>query len=122
MDGPQLPPGDDYFERAIKALGRKDPELSAYAAEIFLRLAEQPGIAHQIVPALVRAACGKGTRVDHRIRILDVIQRIGRPLNPNSFMDLTCLARLSGERVAEKVSEVIAVLRPSQPAAQMACP
>lgn len=101
-----LPPGRSKFEQLVAALGRKDPAMNEYAAEIFRRVGKP------VVPLLVREAVCRGKQPDHRVRILDVIQRIGEPLDM-AFFDLTMLLRHRVPRVREKAAEVIAALSPA---------
>ena len=87
MDGaPNLPPGNSNFESLIEALRRKDRDLNAYASEILYRLVKEMDLHKKVVPMLVREACLKGKQPDHRIRILDVVQRIGEPLDAEFFL------------------------------------
>lgn len=114
MDGaPTLPPGNSNYERLIEALRRKDRDLNAYASEILFRLGTEMGQNKQLVPMLVRDACRNGRRPDHRIRILDVVQRIGEPLDAESFFDLMFLASHRVPKLALKAVEVIVALSPS---------
>jgi hypothetical protein len=110
---PALPPGNSSYGRLIEALRRKDPELNAYASEILVRLATEMGLHKQLVRTLVQEACRKGKQPDHRIRILDVIQRIGEPLDAESFFDLMFLCHHRVPRLGKRAGEVIAALRPS---------
>ena len=106
MDGrAMLPPGDSDFERLIEALRRKDPELNAFASEVLYRAGNGGG------PLLVREALGPGKHPDHRIRILDVIQRIGEPLG-GEFLNLVTLLNHPVTRVREKAAEVVTALGP----------
>ena len=111
MDGThRLPPGNNGFARLIEALRKKDPELNAFASDVFIRVRSETGTA--VVPALVREACCKGKLPGHRIRILDVVQRIGEPLAADAYFDLMHLAGHRVLKVAVKASEVIAKLSP----------
>ena len=114
MDGaPTLPPGNSNFESLIEALRRKDRDLNGYASEILYRLRKEMDPHKQVVPMLVREACRSGKRPDHRIRILDVVQRIGEPLDAESFFDLTFLTGHRVPKVGRKAAEVFASLKPS---------
>ena len=104
-DSPTLPPGENRFQQLIEALRRKDPKLNASAAEVFCVAGKV------VVPLLVREALGPGKHPNHRIRILDVIQRIGGPLGVD-FLDFIRLLRHPVQRVCEKAAEVVAALRP----------
>jgi len=107
MDGmAPLPPGRSRFEQLVAALGRKDPAMNEYAAEIFRRVGKP------VVPMLVREAVCRGKQPDHRVRILDVIQRIGEPLDM-AFFDLMMLLRHRVPKVRQKAAEVIAALSPA---------
>jgi len=114
MNGaPTLPPGNSGFERLIEALRRKNRDLNGYASEILYRLRKEMDPHKQVVPMLVREACCKGKQPEHRIRILDVVQRIGEPLDAESFFDLTFLTGHRVPKVGLKAAEVIATIRPS---------
>ncbi len=104
-DSPTPPPGENKFQRLIEALRRKNPKLNASATEVFCEAGKV------VVPLLVREALGPGKHPNHRIRILDVIQRIGEPLGVD-FLDFTRLLRHPVQRVCEKAGEVVAALRP----------
>ena len=107
MDGtPTLPPGKSRFARLIAALRRKDPHLNEYAAEM-LCCVGQP-----VVSLLVWESVIRGKQPDHRVRILDVIQRIGKPLD-EAFFALTMLLGHPVERVRQKAAKVIAALSPA---------
>jgi hypothetical protein len=66
---------------------------------------------------LVNEACRQGKQPDHRIRILNVVQRIGEPLDADSFFDLMLLMQHRVPKVGLKAVEVIAALRPTGTAA-----
>ena len=85
-DLPPLPPGETKFAQLITALGRKDPRLREYATEILCRLGKQA------VPMLVEEAAARGRQPDHRVRILDVVQRIGEPLDAEFFVVMLLLS------------------------------
>lgn len=105
-DIPRLAPGKTGFARLITALGRKDPRLNEMAAEILCRLGKQA------VPMLVEEAIAKRKRPDHCVSILDVVQRIGEPLDEEFFVVMLML-RYPVERVRMKAAEVIAALSPA---------
>ena len=95
MDGmPTLPPGKSNFARLIEALRRKNPRLNEFAAETLCHVGKPA------VPLLAWEAAARGKQPDHRVRILDAIQRIGEPLD-EAFFDLTILLGHPVERVRQ---------------------
>lgn len=107
----QLQPARTNFQSLIDALRTKDPEANALAAGILVRVRTEMGI--DVVPALVREACGKEKLPNQRIRILEIIERIGEPLDADSFFSLNFLTNHHVQKVAFKAAEVIGRLSPA---------
>lgn len=107
---PELPEGKGSFDRMIQGLRRKDPELNTMCSGVLLRTHTEAGV--NVVPRLVIEAASSGKQPGHRVRILDVIQRIGQPLGADDFFTVMALASHHVEEVASKAAEVIAALRP----------
>jgi hypothetical protein len=108
---PELPDGDSGFDKMINGLRRKDPKLNAICADLLIR--SQTELGANIVHPLVNEAVLPGKHPNHRIRILDVVQRIGESLDPDDFFTVMLLANHQVEKVAKKAVELIAELRPS---------
>ena len=108
---PKLPEGKNNFDRMIQGLRRKDPELNEICTDILVRAQTEGGA--NGVPFLLVEAMLPGRKPDHRIRILEVVRRIGAPLSPDDFLMVMALTNHSVERVALKATELIAELRPS---------
>jgi len=64
-----------------------------------------------IITPLATEAALPGKRPDHRIRILNVIQRIGGTLDPDAFYTVSSLMNNPVDRVARKAAEVILAAR-----------
>ena len=107
MDGRQikLPSGKDAFQRMINALGKDDPPLNAFAEELVYRAAQVVDPAKMAYDLLLEAAANN-RRAEHRIRILNLVLRIGAPLNADACMAVIYLCSHRDERVARKAGEV----------------
>lgn len=109
---PALPEGNSPFDRMIQGLRRKDPELNEICTDILVRLQTEGG--GNAVPRLLVEAMLPGRQPDHRIRILEVVRRIGAPLSADDFFTAMALTSHPVERVALKATELIVALRPSR--------
>jgi hypothetical protein len=94
-------PGTHYFDILVKWLGLNHPQKNRAAVTWLCRL-DKPA-----VPLLVQEAIKPGKRSQHRVAILDVIERIGGPLGPDEMFGLQSLLRHSDPRVREKAEQVI---------------
>lgn len=108
---PDLPDGDSPFARMIEGLRRKKVKLNAICADVLVRSQTELG-GNVVRPLLIEAAL-PGKRADHRIRILDVVMRIGAPLSVDDFFIVTALTSHPVERVARKAGELMVALRRS---------
>lgn len=112
---PKLPEGNNDFDRLIQGLRRKNLKLNAVCTEILVR--SQTELGGNGVPRLLVEATLPGRQPDHRIRILEVLRRIGAPLSPDDFFTVMALTSHPVARVALKATEVIVALRAAQPRA-----
>lgn len=96
--GDRLPLMFDYLATTNK-------ERNELAAHLFV------GLGPSIVSRLVLEAISKGKRAPHRIRLLDIVIRIGTPLAVDDWMSLYAATHLSSEPVRQKIVEVFARLR-----------
>ena len=109
---PDLPEGENNVDRMIQGLRRKAPLLNALCSEVLIRAHVNSDA--NLVPRLVSEAALPGKQPDHRVRILNVIQRIGEPLAPDDFFTMMGLTGHRVEKVARKATEVIIRLRPTE--------
>jgi hypothetical protein len=107
----QRPDGDSGFDRMINGLRKKDRRLNERCADMLIRTHKELGA--NIVHPLVNEAALPGKQPNHRVRLLDVVQRIGESLDPDDFFTVMLLANHQVEKVAKKAVELIAELRPS---------
>jgi hypothetical protein len=107
MDGITEPcPGEGRFDTLIRLLGVKDQQLRQDAAAMFCQVGKP------IVPTLVHEAQRPGRRQQHRIAILDVVQQIGGPIEPDALFGLQSLLRHHDAAISAKVEQVIMSLSP----------
>lgn len=97
------------LEILIHALRVKDEKLNALASQAFV-LTPAP-----TVPFLVRLACDRTLRPSHRVRILDVIGRIGVRQDVMSCLDLTLLWRDKNPAVRKAAFRAFAQTPPAAP-------
>ena len=103
MEGIQLdllPPGDRIIDRMIAALGRKDPRAHDVVEAICRRVGEPA------LDLLVTVAIGNGKRVAHRVGILEMIKRLGLPLDFDKGTKLASLMTSRSAAVRQKTMEV----------------
>jgi hypothetical protein len=86
----------------VAALRVNDGHLNALAAELLVRSGRGA------LPRLTREACDRGNRPGHRVRLLDVISRIGPPFG-EAFFDLHLLLRERSPKVREAANELLGV-------------
>lgn len=108
-DFPDIPEGKNGFDRMIEGLRRNDPELNELCTGILVRSQTEGGV--NGVPYLLVEAILPGRQPDHRIRILEVVRRIGAPLSADDFFIVMALTSHPVERVALKAVELIVELR-----------
>lgn len=82
-------------------LSTDNKERNELAAKVFI------GAGAAVVPMLVREAVARGKRPQHRIRLLDIIARIGAPLGVDDWMTLFSGTAMYTGPVREKIVEVI---------------
>ena len=90
----------------IKWLGGKHRAKSEAAATLLCRLGTPVG------PLLIREATASGRRPQHRIAILDVLQRIGGPLGSDELYGLQYLIEHPDADVRQKAKQVIMAAGP----------
>src|SRR5689334_4367454 len=87
----------DLFMGALRA---NDEQLNALAAELVVRSG------HGAMPRLVREACDRSSRPAHRLRLLEVIDRLGPPFGEGYF-DLHLLLRDRNAKVRKAAAELV---------------
>ncbi len=63
---------------------------------------------------LVARALSRGKRVVQRVRLLQAVERIAKPLDPSAFFDLLSAMRRYGPEVEIQIARVLAVHRLAQ--------
>ena len=94
-------PGEGRFDTLIRLLGVKDPQTRQEAAAMFCRVGKLA------VRGLVHEALKRGRRSQHRIAILDVVQKIGGPLGNEDMFRLQSLLGHHDSGVRAKAELVI---------------
>jgi hypothetical protein len=95
-------PDEEQFEVLLGWLATKHANRNAVAAAVLQRAGAAA------VPRLILEAASSGKQPPHRLRILEVIERIEGPLEPNAFMDLMFVAgRTRHEGVHTKVTAIL---------------
>jgi hypothetical protein len=89
----------------LEALRVGNEEMNALAAELIVRCGDSP------VRRLVLMAADPTNRPQYRVRILNVIRRIGIASNPDLFFDLSRLATDKHAEVRYAAVQLIATLR-----------
>lgn len=107
---PDFPEGNSAFDKMIEGLRRKRPKLNELCADVLIRTHKEAGA--NIVHPLVTEAALPGKHPNHRVRLLDVVQRIGEPLGPEDFFTVMHLANHQVDKVAKKAVELMVALRP----------
>lgn len=97
------------LDRMIDWLRTKDKRKNETAASILCRAGEP------VVEFLALEAIKPGKRPDHRVRLLDVIQRIGGPLGPADHYRISSLLKHRAAKVRAKAAEVLEALSPDGP-------
>lgn len=106
---PELPPGRNAFDRVIQGLRHKDPVLNELCTDILVRVQTEGGV--NGVSQILAEATKKGTNPHHRVRILEVIRRIGAQLSPDDFYTVLSLAQHPSSIVSLKALDLIVELR-----------
>jgi hypothetical protein len=89
----------DLFMGALRA---NDEQLNALAAELVVRSG------HGAMPRLIQGACDHSNRPAHRLRLLEVINRLGPPFG-EAFFDLNLLLRDSNSKIRQAAAELVGV-------------
>lgn len=82
-------------------LSTDNKERNELAAKVFV------GAGAAVVPMLVREAIVRGKRPQHRIRLLEIIARIGAPLDVSDWMTLLSGTGIYPGPVRMKIAEVL---------------
>lgn len=102
-------PAYPYWDCVIEWLRTKNRRKNEAAESILCRLGKP------VVEFLIREVLQPGKRPDHRVRLLNVIQRIGGPLGPEEYYGIRKLLAHEVTRISEKASEVLTALSPGGP-------
>jgi len=110
MDAP-TPAGTPQggLDLMIEWLRTKDKRKNEAAVSILCRVGEP------VIEFLALEAVKPGRRPDHRVRLLDVIQRIGGPLSPADHYRISSLLKHRAAKVRDKAAEVLGLLSPDGP-------
>jgi len=110
MDAP-TPAGTPQggLDLMIEWLRTKDKRKNEAAVSILCRVGEP------VIEFLALEAIKPGRRPNHRVRLLDVIQRIGRPLGPADHYHISSLLKHRVAKVRDKAAEVLGILSPDGP-------
>jgi hypothetical protein len=90
----------------VNWLGRNDPERSHIAHMVLCCMGPE------VAPILVREAIRRGRNVQHRLVILDVMQRIGGPLGMDEILLLQGMLGDRNPRIRRKAELVIMAVGP----------
>lgn len=99
-----LPSGATMCDRMVAALARNDCQAHDVVAAICSRLGRP---AHEW---LVTVAISQGLDVQHRVNVLEMLKRLGQPLDFDESFRLARLTRSPSAAIREKVIEVFDVL------------
>jgi hypothetical protein len=94
------------FDRMIQWLDGEDEVNRERAVTILCQLG-QP-----VVELLIQEAMATDKRPAHRLRILDIVQRIGEPLGVGGFLGILPLLQDPTPSIRQKVAEMLVALRP----------
>jgi hypothetical protein len=97
-------PGAGYLHGLLEWIGGSDGEKLLAAVTILLRLGPS------VVEFLLLEALKPATQVAHKLRLLDLAERVGGTLSPADRARLQVLRHDSSAAVRQKASEVLAVL------------
>jgi hypothetical protein len=102
----QTDPCSGSLDLVIGWLGGKDAEKVEKATSILRRLGRQ------VIEFLILEATKPGKRSQHRIAILDVVQKIGGPVGVDELFGLQTLYQHADPNVRAKAEQVIMSLSP----------
>ena len=103
------PSNSSLFDGLVDGLRKKDEDANARSVFYLTRLGAQ------VVPKLVDAIVFKVTHVEHRIRLLEIIERIGEPLSLESWQQLYLVAvKSSSEKLRGHIMATLSQLKPTQ--------
>lgn len=100
-------PGDGRFDTLVRWLGSKDRQKFQFAVITLC------GLGQAAAMPLVIEATRPGKRSQHRIAILNLVQKIGGPLDPEDMFRVQDLLRHRDLGVRRKAEEVIMSMSPS---------
>jgi hypothetical protein len=110
---PDMPEGKNAFDRFVQGLRRKAPRLNEICTDLLVRCQTEHG--GNVVSPLLLEVMLPGKQPNHRVRILEVVRRIGAPLSVDNFFTVMFLIKHPNKLVAAKAAELIAELRPNKP-------
>jgi hypothetical protein len=94
-------PAEVQHQQVIGWLLGSDAGFRAAAREIVMRTGE-PAVA-----MLLQAAFAKGRRTRDCVKLLQVVEEIGQPLDARRFFDLQIMARRYGSSVRQQIGRVL---------------
>ena len=107
-------PEGEQLRLLIEYVGSQNTQKSALAAHLLI------GAGPGIVPLLIREAFARVKRPAHAVRLLDIVSRIGGPVDADNWMLIAAARALPNKRISDRCSRLLVELGPAvanQPAA-----